>query len=226
MRQAKFFMFVGIMATIWLATSLPMNLEAAQTKAKKKHKSVGVRTLSSQNVPATIDGAEAKLVGRQTVLTYSITNKTMGRQVTIEVSVFILDQSGHIKGGEGWEQDLNLSPNSTADFPRILESNVESEDRLVLAVSRVIGQEGEFEFRVPDLVNAVKSYALASKRLPQSGRFTNVALQQQQTFCDLAIARAEAVCRCWVQSFNCNEQTRTYSFTCFPRTNCPPGTQG
>jgi hypothetical protein len=220
MRRTRFLVIVLVAAMSLLAFS-SMNVGAAQkAKANKAQRQIAVRTLASSKIPVTIDDTTATPVGKQTVLTYSISNRTFGRLESIDVSVFIVDASGHIKGGEGWEQSLDLRANATEEFPRILESKVASGDRLVLAVSRATGQEGEFELEAPELIDSVKSPVLGAKRTSPAVRYSKVSFQGTETFCQKAQKQADQACSCGVQSFNCNETQKSFSYTCFPRTNC------
>ena len=190
-------------------------------KGGKLSKRIGVRTLAPSQMPVTIDEASAKLVGNQTVLTYSTSNRTSGHIETIEVAIFIVDPSGHIVGGEGWQQSLDLAENSTEKFPRVLQSKIMPGDQLVLAVSRAIGQTGEFKLEAPELVDAVKSHILGTKSPSHPLQYVKVSYQAgTETYCQNAQHQADNACKCGVQSFSCNETQKSFSYTCFPRTNC------
>jgi hypothetical protein len=197
------------------------NVGASQRrKGDKSHKRVAVRTLASPQVPVTIGNATAKLVGKQVVMTYLISNNTFGRLETVDIAVFVVNPSGHIKGGEGWQQSLSLSANSSEEFPVILESQVAPGDRLVLAVSKASGQEGEFEFKAPELVDAVKSPVLGAKRSSLAVQYVKASFQGTETYCQKAQKQADSACTCGIQSFSCDETAKRFSYTCFPRTNC------
>jgi hypothetical protein len=210
----------------WVATLCVLALASTNAgavqgkKSDKLPKRIAVRTLASSQMPVTVNKASAELVGKQTVLTYSISNKTSGHMETIEVAVFIVDQSGHIVGGEGWEQSVDLQENLTERFPRILASKLTPGDQLVLAVSKAVGQAGEFKLEAPNLVDAVKSQILGAKTTAHPLQYLKVSFQATETYCQGAQHQADSACKCGIQSFSGNETQKTSSYTCFPRTNC------
>lgn len=132
---------------------------AATAQVDKDARRVPSRLLNLPKMPVTLDRVSATGVGRETVLTYSITNRARGRISDVEVAFFVVDSTGHIKGGGGWEREVDVAPNATEEFPVILQSRVDAGDRLFVAVVRAAGRAGTFEAGNEELLKAVEAQA-------------------------------------------------------------------
>ena len=155
MKRSRKLLVVGIVAGLCILALSRVGTEAAQVD--KNARRIPARALALPKMPVTLDQVTATGVGKEIVLTYSVINKTGGQLTSIEVEVFIVDQSGNIKGGAGWGRNVDLAANSTEDFSVVLQNKIDSEDRLVVAAAKATGQAGTFEVEAAELVDAVKA---------------------------------------------------------------------
>lgn len=155
MKRSRTHGIVFIIASLCVLTLGSVTGVTAQVD--KNAKRISTRALSLPKMPAALDHVTATAVGKEVVLTYSVNNKSGGQLSSVEVAYFIVDATGHIKGGGGWEKEVNVAAGTAEDFPAILENKFEPGDRLVVALAKATGQAGTFEVGNTELVDAVKA---------------------------------------------------------------------
>jgi len=142
-----------------------MVVSATQTAENRELRNrIQVIALTEPSIPIEISYAIARKVKGEPFLTYSIKNRSGAKLSDIEVVAFVVDISGRIKGGEGWNWNVDLMTDSSDDFPVILGRPVGSDDRIVLTVSRVSGEAGKFEVEPSNIINSLKSRLSGQKK--------------------------------------------------------------
>lgn len=116
-----------------------------------------VESIDIPELPISIGRATRANTDNKTVLTYSLSNRSGGDVTKVNLVVFIVDPTGHIRGGEGWLQDANIPAGSTKDFLEIMKKQVAPDERLIMVAQQLTTASGTIEVSTTDLVNAVKA---------------------------------------------------------------------
>jgi len=152
----------------------------------------------------------------QLVLQYALDNRAGKQPASVELLAFALDESGRVKGGEGWTAPNATTESRPESFLRILKIKPEAEDRLRLTVWRV---GGAFEVNETELNNMLRPYAARAERSPKA-RVVKAALTEGE-YCLDRLAVAQKSCPCGVKSFGCSPSTGEWSFTCNTKIEAP-----
>ncbi|HEX8746567.1 MAG TPA: hypothetical protein VF717_05150 [Pyrinomonadaceae bacterium] len=196
-----------------------INLVKAGSSTAKKQK---VQTLVSNKIPVNVGSATVTNIDNRNVLTYSVNNLSNEQLTNIQVTFFIVDSSGRIKGGQGWSRDINLYAGSSEEFALPLQHNVDSADHLVLAVSRISGPTKAFEVESDEMIRAAKAVGLSRNHKFNANSMKVTVMSPDggtASYCSNALKTAQGACKCGVSSFSCNENTG-YSFSCFGPDSC------
>jgi hypothetical protein len=186
---------------------------AANSQAQRR---VSVKTMVSPRTPVGIGSAAATVTDNQIVLQYALDNRAGKQPPSVELLAFALDESGRVKGGEGWTAPDATMESRPESFLRILKINPEAEDRLMLTVWRV---GGAFEVNETELNNMLRPHA-AKAGHSLKARVVKAALTEGE-YCLDRLAVAEKSCPCGVKSFGCTPSTGEWSFTCNTKAEAP-----
>ncbi|HEX8459480.1 MAG TPA: hypothetical protein VF656_19465 [Pyrinomonadaceae bacterium] len=176
---------------------------------------VKIKAVVSPRAPVGIDSAAATISDNQLVLQYALDNRADRQPSPVELLAFTLDESGRVKGGEGWMTGNTTTENQTESLLRILKTKPEDENQLLLTVWRV----GAFEVSETELKNILRSHA-ARTELSLKGRLVKAALMEGE-YCTDRLAIAKTSCSCGVRSFSCNPSNGEWSFTCYTKAESP-----
>lgn len=190
----------------------------SQTNAagSQSQRRVGVRAIVSPRAPVGIRNASATITDNQIVLQYALDNRTGRQPASVELLAFILDESGRVKGGEGWTVGNAATESRPESFLRILKTRPEDQDRLTLTVWRA---DGAFEVNETELNNILRPQAARGERSRKS-RLIKAAVAEGE-YCLDRLAAAKTSSPCGVKSFGCNPSSGEWSFTCNTKAEAP-----
>ena len=195
-------------------------LKSSQTNAanSQSQRRINVRTIVSPRSPVGIGSAAATMTDNQIVLQYALDNGGGGRQpASAELLAFILDESGRVKGGEGWTATGAATQSRPETLLRIMKTGLEAEDRIVLTVWRA---GSAFEVNETELNNILRPHAARREYSPKD-RMVKTATAAAGEYCMDRIAIAKTSCSCGVKSFSCNPSSGEWSFTCYTKAESP-----
>jgi hypothetical protein len=181
---------------------------------------VDAKVLAAPNMPVAIVNATVnKGYGRGlSKLDYTVTNYSKKTVTSLQVTLFVLDSAGRVRGGEGWRELVNLKPAATGSFSVSLKNNVVLGDRVVLVLEGATGQKGNWVvgIREPELLNAAKRYAILGHYTVPGARYVAAAQGGcPSNFCTGKLREAKEACgSSGLQSFSCGQSQCEFSFTC------------
>ncbi|HZH32863.1 MAG TPA: hypothetical protein VEY11_18995 [Pyrinomonadaceae bacterium] len=175
-----------------------------------------VRTKVSPRAPVGIGSAAATMTDNQIVLRYALDERAGKQLPSVELLAFTLDESGRVKGGEGWTAPAAATENGRESLLRILKSRPEAADQLMLTVWRV---GSAFEVNETELSNMLRPRASRAERALKP-RLVKAALMEGE-YCLDRLAVVKTSCACGVKSFSCNASSGEWSFTCYTKAESP-----
>lgn len=189
-------------------------INAANSQSQHRLK---LKTTISPRAPVGIGSAAATMTDNQTVLQYALDERGGKQSASVELLAFTLDESGRVKGGEGWTAPVAAATESGREsLLRILKSRPEAADRLLLTVWRV---GSAFEVNETELNNMLRPRGAKAER-GLKARPVKVALTEGE-YCLDRLAAAKTSCACGVKSFSCNPSSGEWSFTCYTKAESP-----
>jgi hypothetical protein len=166
--------------------------------------------------PVSIRNAAATITDNQIVVQYALDNRSGRQPVSVELLAFSIDQSGKVKGGEGWTVSNGTTESQPESLLRILKTKPDDEDHLTLTVWRA---GGAFEVNETELNNILRLHAARGQQSVKS-RLVKAALTEGE-YCLDRLAVAPKSCPCGVKSFGCSPSTGEWSFTCNTKAEAP-----
>ena len=129
----------------------------SQTNAvgSQSQRRVSIKAIVSPRSPVGIGSAAATISDNQTVLQYALDHRDSRQSTSVELLAYTLDESGRVKGGEGWTVANPTTQGHTESLLRILKTKLEDKDRLILTVWRA----GAFEVNEMELNNMLHPHA-------------------------------------------------------------------
>lgn len=183
-------------------------------------KQISLRPLIAPGVPVAVEKATVtERDGRGLyTLNYTVTNLAASPLTSLRVAFFVTDPAGHVKGGEGWEENIALTSKATTKLSTVLSTPTTVGDRGVFVVIGANSGEGGWEVSSQQIAKRIKTFVnVEHNSLPASAYF-GAAVRVAGDCCDTAQTQATETCgENNVKSFSCSATTCTYTFTCGSR---------
>ncbi|MCA1615708.1 MAG: hypothetical protein LC800_16730 [Acidobacteria bacterium] len=198
-------------------------------------KQLSLRPLIAPGLPVAVEKATVtERDGRGLyTLNYTVTNLAESPLTSLRVAFFVIDPAGHVKGGEGWQENIALTSKAAKKLSTVLSTPTNVGDRAVFVVAGAISGVGGWEVSSDEIAKGVKTFvnvghnslpvaAYAGAAVRAAGDWRTKAGAAPAVFtCATDFCKsknAEAVKSCknngGVESFSCDPTACTFSFSC------------
>ncbi len=206
--------------------SVGVNIVNAQESALENR---FAEVLSLPSVPIQANSVKLKKGNEGIVLDYTV-DKSGAIFSELEFLAIVINKSGEVRGGQGWL----LKKTDVNDFGLIedilLSTQPETGDTVVLMVIGARGESVKYSASSLEIRNRLNSFRISAKSSnslskSNSEKFILAVNKVKNNIvgpvCDNNLCQTKNTCGCGgVSSFTCNEETGSYSFTCFPKNGC------
>jgi hypothetical protein len=188
----------------------------------KRQEARVAHALHSPKIPLEFNDVSAHDLSGQGILNYSFKRGSGYGHYKTTIVLAILDAQGHVKGGQGWDEAIDLSSNPEDVKQVAISLLVETTDRIVVSIWRLEGEGIKIEIPSRELGKALRTGRFSQARILPGGdaQYVKASFTETDT-CATNLALAKLACGCGgIKTFSCNPQTGAWSFECFPRNGC------